>query len=91
MIKIQQTNSFKKAYKKCHSNQLKEINKVIQKIIDNPAIGDKKIGDLADVFVYKTRILAQLILIAYSYKDRELVLTFIAIGSHENFYKNLKI
>ena len=90
-MKIQQTNSFIKAYKKYHQNQLKEINAAIQKVIDNPRVGDKKIGDLNEIFVYKTKVIAQLILIAYWYKDNELTLTFIAIGSHENFYRDLKI
>lgn len=89
-MQIRQTNSFKKAYKKFHANQLCEINKAIQVIINNPLVGTKKEGDLADVYVFKTKILSQLFLIAYTYQEDLLILTFLAIGSHENFYRDLK-
>lgn len=89
-MQIRQTNSFKKAYKKFHINQLCEINKAIQIIIDNPFAGTRKAGDLADVYVCKTKALSQLFLIAYTYQEDLLILTFLAIGSHENFYRDLK-
>lgn len=89
-MQIRQTNLFKKAYKRLHINQLCEINKAIQSIIDNPLVGTKKVGDLADVYVFKTKILSELFLIAYTYQKDLLILTFLAIGVHENFYRDLK-
>lgn len=89
-MQTKQTNLFKKQYKKYHSNQLYEINKAIKNIIDNPSIGIKKCGDLTSVYVFKTKILSQLILIAYTYEQESSVLTFLSIGSHENFYRKLK-
>lgn len=90
MMKIVQTNRFEKAYKKLHKNQLEDANKAIQEIVDSPEIGVQKKGDLADIRVYKFKMVNQLTLIAYWYDGEELVLTFIAIGSHENFYRDIK-
>lgn len=89
-MKIIQTNRFEKAYKKLHKNQLEETNKAIQEIIDTPEIGIQKKGDLADIRVHKFKMVNQLTLIAYCYDGDKLVLTFIAIGSHENFYRDIK-
>lgn len=89
-MKIFQTNRFEKAYKKLHKNQLVDANNAIKKIIEDPEIGTLKKGDLADVRVYKFKMVGQLTLIAYSFEDKKIVLTLLAIGSHENFYRDLK-
>ena len=89
-MKIVQTKRFEKVYKKLHQNQLVCVNEAIKKIIDDPFIGVQKKGDLSDVFVYKFKMLSQLMLLAYMYDDQEIVLTFLALGSHENFYRDIK-
>ncbi len=90
-MQIRQANQFEKAYKKLHKNQLKDANDAIHKIIDNPLIGNLKKGDLSDVRVHKFKMANQLTLIAYTYEADEIILTFLAIGSHENFYRDLKL
>lgn len=89
-MKVIQTKRFEKAYKKLHPNQLADTNKAIQQIIDNPAIGVQKKGDLVDIFVYKFNMVNQLTLIAYTFENKQIILTFVAIGTHENFYRDLK-
>ena len=90
-MKINQTNRFKKAYKKLHSNQLLEVNKAIKEVIKNPDIGEQKKGSLAWLRVYKFKVLGQLILLGYSVeKTNEIILTFVDLGSHENFYRDLQ-
>jgi len=89
-VQIQQTNRFKKAYKKLHSNQLTEVNKAIKKVMKNPDIGEQKKGNLSWLRVYKFTVLGQLTLLGYSIeKNNEIILTFVDIGSHENFYRDL--
>ena len=89
-MQIIQTNRFKKAYNKLHSNQLVEVNKAIDAVIKNPKIGDKKKGNLSWLRVYKFTVLGQLTLLGYSVeKKAELILTFVELGSHENFYRDL--
>ena len=90
-MEIIQTNRFKKAYKKLHSNQLSQVNKAIKNIIQNPDIGEQKKGDLSWLRVYKFTLLGQLALLGYTIeKNDKTVLTLIDIGSHENFYRDLK-
>lgn len=89
-MKIIQTNRFEKAYKKLHKNQLADANKAIQEIIDNPDIGIQKKGDLCDIRVHKFKMVKQLTLIAYTYEEDVIVLTFVALGGHENFYRDVK-
>ncbi len=89
-MKIEQKPAFQKAYKKLHPNQRADVNQALHEIIDDPLIGVPKKGDLADIRVYKFRMVNQLTLIAYTYEEDILVLTFVAIGSHENFYRDIK-
>ncbi|MDR0474876.1 MAG: type II toxin-antitoxin system RelE/ParE family toxin [Treponema sp.] len=87
-MQISQSNQFKKSYKKLFSNQLPETNCAINEIIVNPEIGEKKHGDLSWLRVHKYKMLGQLTLIGYTVENN--ILTFIAIGPHENFYRDIK-
>jgi mRNA-degrading endonuclease YafQ of YafQ-DinJ toxin-antitoxin module len=89
-LKVFQSRQFAKAVKKLHSNQKSDLDKAVQLLIADPMIGDSKAGDLAGVRVHKFKIVNQLNLLAYSYEDEILTLTLLAIGSHENFYRDLK-
>ena len=89
-MKVFQSRQFAKAIKKLHSNQKSDLDKAVQLLIADPMIGDSKAGDLAGVRVHKFKIVNQLNLLAYSYEDEILTLTLLAIGSHENFYRDLK-
>ena len=85
-----QSRQFAKAVRKLHSNQKSDLDKAVQLLIADPMIGDSKAGDLEGVRVHKFKIVNQLNLLAYSYEDKILTLTLLAIGSHENFYRDLK-
>lgn len=87
-MKVKMTNTFEKAARKVHRNQIKHIEDAIDEIVKNPEIGELKKGDLAGVYVYKFRINKQLILLAYIHDKSEI--TLLSLGSHENFYRDLK-
>lgn len=90
-MKILQNNCFKKAYRKLNSNQLPEVNRAIEDVIAKPEIGERKKGSLSWLYVYKFKVPEQMILLGYSFdKEREIILTFVDIGSHENFYRDLE-
>ena len=89
-MKVFQSRQFAKVVKKLHSNQKSDLDKAVQLLIADPMIGDSKAGDLAGVRVHKFKIVNQLNLLAYSYEDEILTLTLLALGSHENFYRDLK-
>jgi mRNA-degrading endonuclease RelE of RelBE toxin-antitoxin system len=87
---VLQTPSFKKAVKKLHKNQKMELDSAVKKLVENPLLGDQKKGDLIFLRVYKFKMLKQLTLLGYSYEDGNVTLEFIALGSHENFYRDVK-
>ncbi|NOQ94757.1 MAG: type II toxin-antitoxin system RelE/ParE family toxin [Methylophaga sp.] len=87
---IQQTNSFKRRVKKMHPSEKLALDKAVKEVINNPSIGDLKVGDLAGIQVFKYKHNAQLYLLAYSYIEEKIILTFIEQGTHENFYRDLK-
>ena len=93
MVKIKrvlQTPTFKKAVKKLHKNQKKELDKVVKSLMEDPLLGEQKKGDLLFLRVYKFKMVKQLTLLGYSYEDNSIVLELIALGSHENFYRDIK-
>lgn len=89
-MNIIQTNRFRKATKKLHKNQKKDLDEAVKAIMSDPMIGDAKVGDLTGVMVYKFKMINQLTLLAYTYDDNTITLTLLALDSHQNFYQKLK-
>jgi len=87
---VQQTSIFKRRVKKMHKAEKLALDEALKEIINDPSIGDLKIGDLSGIQVFKYKHKNQLYLIAYEYIDDKLILTFIEHGTHENFYRDLK-
>ncbi len=67
-----------------------EVDRQIDVIRANPMAGEQKRGDLHDVFVHKFRLARQLYLIAYLLDEANETVTLLALGGHENFYRDLK-
>lgn len=81
---------FLRSYKRCHPNQLRDVHRALDRILQEPMIGAPKKGDLTGLFVYKFSVVGQEFLIAYTVDDVKQEVTFEAAGPHENFYRNLK-
>ena len=90
IIKVLQTPTFKKAVKKLHQNQKKDLDKAVKALIEDPLLGDRKKGDLSFLRVYKFKMNKQLTLLGYSYQGGTVTLELMALGSHENFYRDIK-
>lgn len=88
-MKIRQTNRFQKVVKKLHANQKADLDNAIKQLINNPEIGELK-GDLTGVRVYKFKMQNQLTLLGYRFIDDEPCLLMLSVGSHENFYRDIK-
>ena len=58
--------------------------------MQDPRIGNFKSGDLGGIRVYKFKMVNQLNLLADTYEVHVLTLTLLALGSHENFNRDLK-
>ena len=87
-VRVIQTATFRRAYKRLHPNQKADVDDAVTAIVRDPTLGEAKRGDLAGAFVYKFACNGQLALLAYEYDpdSRKLLL----LGSHENFYRDLK-
>jgi len=87
---VLQTPTFKKAVKKLKPNQKNDLDLTIKALMASPNIGEQKKGDLVFLRVHKFKMNKQLTLLGYSFDDGALVLELMALGSHENFYRDIK-
>ena len=87
-VEVTQASAFARTYKKLHLLQKKDVDTAVEVIVSNPLVGDAKRGDLFGVYVYKFKSQTQLLLLAYTFdpQTRHLLL----LGTHENFYRDLK-
>ena len=87
-VEVTQASAFARNYKKLHLQQKKDVDTAVEVIVSNPLVGDAKRGDLSGVYVYKFKSETQLLLLAYEFdpQTRHLLL----LGTHENFYRDLK-
>jgi mRNA interferase RelE/StbE len=87
-IHVQQANGFLRAYKKLNNNQKDAVDEAVADIIRDPSIGEAKKGDLSGVYVHKFDCVNQLFLLAYEFDPKTRLL--LLVGTHENFYRELK-
>ena len=88
-MRIQQSGIFSRRVKKLHPAEKQSLDDAIKTIVENPAIGQVKTGDLTGIQVYKFKHKSHQFLLAYRFVENELSLTLIALGAHENFYRDL--
>lgn len=65
------------------------LNEEQARILQDPRKGDRKRGPLRDVLVEKFKAENDQYLIAYLIDEGAEVVTFLDIGQHENFYRDL--
>jgi mRNA-degrading endonuclease RelE of RelBE toxin-antitoxin system len=87
---VLQTPTFRKIIKKLKPSQKKELDNAIRTLMEKPNLGEQKKGDLAFLRVYKFKMNKQITLLGYSFDDGNLILELMALGSHENFYRDIK-
>lgn len=87
---LKQTRRFARAYKKLQDNVAADVDEATVVVANNPSVGERKKGDLAKLFVYKFRSQGQLYLLGYTVDDQVRLVYLEAVGSHENFYRDLK-
>ena len=87
---LKQTRRFARAYKKLQANVAVDVDSAAEAVAADPTIGERKKGDLADLFVYKFHSQKQLYLLGYTVDDEVRLVYLEAVGPHENFYRDLK-
>jgi len=89
-MRLLQTPTFARAVKRLHKQHKRDLDTALRTIAADPSIGEAKIGDLAGVRVHKFKIDRQLLLLAYEILETEDAIKLLALGGHENFYRDLK-
>ncbi|WP_158116516.1 type II toxin-antitoxin system RelE/ParE family toxin [Vibrio cincinnatiensis] len=89
-IDVYETPRFTKALAKLSDLQLKVVEDEIDKLICDPELGEQKKGDLSHLRVHKFRLENQQVLLGYSWLDKKLEIYLLQLGSHENFYRDMK-
>lgn len=87
-VRIFQSNAFRRAYKRLRDHQKDAVDDAVSAIVDDPGLGTAKKGDLAGIYVHKFDCVGQRFLLAYSWEPA--TRTLLALGVHENFYRDLK-
>lgn len=87
---LRQTRRFARAYKKLHDNVAADVDEATRVVAADPTVGERKKGDLAELFVYKFRSQNLLYLLGYTVDDEVRLIYLEAVGPHENFYRDLK-
>ncbi|CDG16244.1 type II toxin-antitoxin system RelE/ParE family toxin [Xenorhabdus doucetiae] len=89
-IDVYETRCFSKALSKLPENLLAVVEDEIEKIIDDPEIGEQKKGDLSFLRVHKFQLNNLLTLLGYHWVEEKIELYLLNFGSHENFYQEQK-
>ena len=87
---VKQTRRCARQYKKLNDNISQDVDQAITKISIKPKLGERKKGGLADLYVYKFKSQGQLYLLGYTVQESLRLIYLEAIGSHENFYHDIK-
>lgn len=85
--------SFARIAKKLHAKDKSALDQAVKAVASNPQLGDEKRGDLSGVFVHKFKLNKQETLLAYELSPDKLkptTIVLLGVGSHENFYGQLK-
>jgi len=87
-MKVFQSRSFEQRVKKFSKAQKLELDEQIKNIVEDPATGTEKKGDLRGIYIHKFKIKTIQYLLAYRVVDENIEL--IMIGPHQNYYRDLK-
>ena len=89
--KVEQTRRFVRVYKKLtQASLIADTDAAVETVAENPDVGERKKGDLGQLWVYKFRSQGQLYLLGYTREDTVRLIYLEALGPHENFYRDLK-
>ncbi|PHI31053.1 type II toxin-antitoxin system RelE/ParE family toxin [Budvicia aquatica] len=89
-IEVYQSNRFEKVLGKLPEQLLQIVENEIDRILDNPELGEQKKGDLSYLRVHKFKLNNQLTLLGYSWVENKIELYLLSLESHENFYQSQK-
>ncbi|MPL67828.1 hypothetical protein SDC9_13531 [bioreactor metagenome] len=83
-------NSAAQSLKKLDKPVRTTLINALDKIGENPFIGDRLKGDLATIYSYHLKVSGTEYRIAYQIKEQEILVVIVKIGTRENFYEELR-
>ena len=89
-IEVYQTNRYLKKFKSLTPPAQEGVDDEVEKVIDDPEIGERKKGDLSHLWVHKFYIEKQEYLLGYSWIEEKLEIYLLQLGTHENYYSEQK-
>lgn len=89
-MKVTTTPQFDRAVKRLHPSEKTALDDAVKEVMTNPDVGELKVGDLVGVRVLKYRHHTQLMLLAYRIMVEADTIRLLLLGTHENFYRDLK-
>ncbi|MBL4621455.1 MAG: type II toxin-antitoxin system RelE/ParE family toxin [Immundisolibacteraceae bacterium] len=87
---VLQTPNFKNKVNKLTKLQKRDLDSAIKSLVKSPDQAERNKGGLAFLRVYKFKMNKQEQLLGYSFDGDRLALELLALGAHENFYRDLK-
>lgn len=85
-----QTPRFSRLYKKLGKRQLTALHEAMDRVLKSPQSGQRKVGDLSELYVFKYKLGSEEWLLGYTLHSSKKIITWHAIGHHENFYRDVK-
>jgi mRNA interferase RelE/StbE len=85
---VSQSPLFERKKNRLTKGEITVLDDEVRRICAAPEIGEVKKGDLTGVSVHKFKVRDRLFLLAYEFDEKEVLL--LALGAHENFYRDLK-
>lgn len=89
-IEVYQSSRFEKVFKRLTKEEQDSVDEEIERIIENPEIGEQKKGDLSYLWVHKFYMGKQQYLLGYTWLKHKLVIYLLSLGTHENYYDEQK-
>ena len=87
---VEQSTRFGKAKRRLPPQSQLTLDEQVNKIVENPLVGEMKMGALKGVRVLKFRLGPLQLLLAYQFNQRHNVVELLDVGPHENFYRDLE-
>lgn len=81
---------YNRVKKKFPPVMIKKLGMVEDQVALHPMIGEEETGELNGIWVYKFKMFDLLVLLAYEVDRKNKEVIFVAVGGHENFYRELK-
>ena len=90
MWAVRQTRRFARTYKRLPRNVIPDVDNAVETIALDPDLGERKKGDLAQLYVHIFHSQNQQYLLGYTRDDEIRLIYLEAIGYHEDFYRDIK-